>query len=98
MVKIEWTRISQEDLKEIYDFIAEDSISYAVITVNKIYQSVQSIKNNPFLARIVPELNEENIREVISGNYRIVFKIIDHKLIHILRIYHSARLMKRDAL
>jgi plasmid stabilization system protein ParE len=98
MVKIEWTRISQKDLKEIYDFIAEDSIRYAVITVNKIYQNVQSIKYNPFLARIVPEINDEKIREVISGNYRIVFKIIDQKLIHILRIYHSARLLKKDVL
>jgi len=98
MVKIVWTKISLEDLKEIYDFIADDSIRYAEITVNKIYQKVQSIKTNPYLARIVPELNEENIREIVSGNYRIIFKIIDIKLVHILRIYHSARLMKKDTL
>jgi toxin ParE1/3/4 len=98
MVKIVWTKISLQDIKEIYDYIAEDSIRYGVITINKIYQQVQLIKRNPYLARIVPELNEENIREIISGNYRIVFKIIDPKLVHILRIYHSARLMKRGAL
>lgn len=97
MVKIVWTKISLEDLKEIYDFIAHDSVRYAVITVNKIYQTTQIVKRNPYLARITPEINESNIREVISGNYRIVFKIVNNNLVHILRIYDSARHLKEDA-
>jgi toxin ParE1/3/4 len=98
MVEIFWTKISLEDLKEIYDFISLDSIRYATITVNKIYQKVQFIKENPYLARTVPEFNDKNIREIIYGNYRIVFKIIDVNLIHILRVYHTSRSLKRSTL
>ena len=73
MVKIVWTEVSIEDLKEIHDYIAQDSIRYATITINKIYQKAQIIIDNPILGRIVPEFNDKMIREVISGNYRILY-------------------------
>jgi plasmid stabilization system protein ParE len=37
MVRIVWTEVSIEDLKEIFDYIAKDSVRYATIIVNKIY-------------------------------------------------------------
>jgi len=58
MVRIVWTEVSISDLKEIHDYIADDSVRYATITVNKIYQRVQVLTANPFIGRIVPELNE----------------------------------------
>ena len=98
MVKIVWTEISRNDLKEIFDFIAEDSQRYASITVNKIYQRAQDIIDNPFVGRIVPEFNNKIIREIISGNYRIVYKIVTDFQVDILRVYHSARLLTNDKL
>jgi toxin ParE1/3/4 len=98
MVKLVWTELSTEDLKEIFDYIAIDSVRYASITVNKIYNRAQGIIDNPYIGRIVPEININVIREVISGNYRIVYKIINEFQVDILRIYHSARLLKTDKL
>lgn len=98
MVKIVWTEISRDDLKDIFDFIAEDSERYASITVNKIYHRAQEIIDNPFMGRIVPEFDNKIIREVISGNYRIVYKIVTDFQVDILRIYHSARLLNNDSL
>lgn len=96
MVKLVWTELSTEDLKEIFDYIAKDSVRYASITVNKIYNRAQDIIDNPYVGRIVPEINIKVIREVISGNYRIVYKIINEFQVDILRVYHSARLLKAD--
>jgi len=95
MVKIVWTDISIIDLKEIFDFIADDSLRYASLTTNKIYQRVQEIINNPYLGRIVPEFNDKLIRELIEGNYRIIYRIKSDIQIDILRVYHSARLLKK---
>jgi len=53
MVKIVWTELSTSDLKEIFDFIADDSIRYASITTNKIYNRVQPILDNPYIGRMV---------------------------------------------
>jgi len=66
MVKLVWTELSTQDLKEIFDYIAKDSIRYASITVNKIYNRAQDIIANPYIGRVVPEFNEKFIREVIS--------------------------------
>jgi toxin ParE1/3/4 len=95
MVKIVWTELSILDLSAIFDFIAENSDRYATITTNKIYQRVQVLTENPFSGRIVVEFNEKSIRELIEGNYRIIYRIKSPIQIDILRVYHSARLLKR---
>ena len=95
MVKIVWTELSILDLKVVFDYIAANSDRYATITVNKIYQRVQVIADNPFSGRIVPEFNETTIRELVEGNYRIIYRIKSDIQIDILRVYHSARLLKK---
>jgi toxin ParE1/3/4 len=96
MVKITWTAAAIEDLKEIFDFIAEDSIRYAIITTSKIYQTVEVLAYKPRLGRMVPEFNEKFIRELIANNYRIIYRIKSDTQVDILRVYHSARLLRRS--
>jgi addiction module RelE/StbE family toxin len=98
MVKLVWTEVSLEDLKNIFDYIAIDSKKYASITVEKIYNNAQVIISNPFIGSVVPEFNIKFLREIISGKYRIIYKIINDSRVDILRIYHSARLLKRSSL
>ena len=98
MVKLVWTELSRNDLEDIFDYIAEDSKRYASITVNKIYQRAQAVIDNPLIGRIVPEFNVNTIRELISGNYRIIYRIVSNKQVDILRVYHSARLLKKNKL
>jgi len=98
MVKIVWTESSVSDLKEIHSFIADDSIRYASITVNKIYQSAQPIIDKPYMGRIVPEFGIKSIRELIEGNYRIIYRIKNKNQVDILRIYHVSRRLRRKHL
>ncbi len=98
MVKIVWTQLSIDDLKDVFEYIELDSKRFAQITVNKIYFRAQDIIDNPYIGRIVPEFNIKSIREVISGNYRVVYKIVNEFQVDILRVFHSARLLKREKL
>jgi len=98
MVKIVWTEIATDDLQDIYDYIADDSERYASITVNKFYHRVQELIGNPYLGRKVPEFDSNLIQEIISGNYRIVYRIINKYQLDIVRVYHSARLLKKSSL
>lgn len=98
MVKIVWTELSISDLKEIFMYIADDSLRYASITVNKIYQRVQPLNDNPLIGRIVPEFANKTIRELIEGNYRIIYRIKSKSQIEILRIFHGARFLRRKNL
>lgn len=93
MVKIVWTDIAIEDLKTIHDYIVQDSKLYADRFINKLISRVDQLENFPISGRIVPEFGNENIRELIEGNYRIVYKIKPNH-IGIVRIHHAARQLK----
>jgi addiction module RelE/StbE family toxin len=94
MVKIKWSKNSQNDLKTIYQYISNDSILYATRLVDRIVLTVETLAHFPLSGRMVPERNDETIRELIEGNYRIFYKIQSTKQVAILRIHHSARNIK----
>ena len=93
MVKIEWTEFALEDLKEIHDYISLDSKIYADRYIDKIITRADQLLTHPKSGRVVPEFDIETIRELIEGNYRIVYKN-NQEIVSILRVHHSARLMK----
>ena len=97
MVQVKWTTLSVEDLKGIYDYISRDSAKFAKIETIKLKLRTNILKTHPFAGKEVPEINNEIIRELIEGNYRIIYKIIDAKTVHILTIHHASRdLTKRQ--
>ncbi len=94
MVKLIWTDQAIDDLGDIGDYIAENSEKYAKLTVQKLHKRVDVLKNFPQAGRIVPEKDEENVRELIEGNYRIIYQVASDNLIYILTVYHSSRNLK----
>jgi addiction module RelE/StbE family toxin len=98
MVKIVWTEKSLADLREIFDYIAIDSVRYASITVNKIYERIQPIASKPYPGRKVPELQMKDIRELIEGNYRIIYRLKSSHRVDVLRVFHRARYLKKKNL
>jgi plasmid stabilization system protein ParE len=50
------------------------------------------------MGRMVPEFSQKSIRELIEGNYRIIYRIKNKNQVDILRIYHVARLLRRKNL
>lgn len=91
MVRINWTRRAQEDLKSIADFISNDSTFYAQRQIDKILNRTQALKEFPQIGKIVREYGEESIRELVLGNYRIIYEIFSDSEIGIVTIHHSAR-------
>jgi toxin ParE1/3/4 len=98
MARLNWTDLSIEDLVSIAEFISKDSTKYAVIQIRRIRERAKILKEQPFLGRIVPETQNESIRELIHGNYRIIYRIISNDRIDILTVHHSARILKIELL
>ena len=63
--------------------------------VAKLKIRTQVLKAHIHIGRIVPEINKVNIRELIEGNYRIIYKVVSKKQIDILTIHHSSRDMNK---
>jgi len=98
MVKIIWTNRSLTDLEDIGEYISKDSHRYAKMTLEKLISNTNLIKRNQLIGRIVPELNKKDIREIISGNYRIIYQNINKELTYILTVHHSSRLFSNNPL
>ena len=96
MVKINWTVQAITDIENIADFIAKDSERYARIQVNRFFETVEILETNPKIGRLVPEFNHETIRELVLGNYRIVYHLVSENLIDILTVHHSKRLLPNN--
>ncbi|MBM9578659.1 type II toxin-antitoxin system RelE/ParE family toxin [Leptospira sp. 201903070] len=91
--EIVWSLRAKSDLQDIYDYITKDSEIYALNVINRIIDTIENIPSFPLMGRVVPEFNIENLRERISGNYRIVYRLNKFQNIEIVTIHHSARLL-----
>ena len=93
MVKIELAESAYEDLEAIEAYIAQDSPTIARNFINKIFGRVEVLYNHPESGRKVPEFNDDSIRQLLLGKYRIIYRLLKEEEIVILRIVHSSRLL-----
>ena len=90
--KLSWSHAARFDLKDIANFIAEDSASAAERFVSSLFQAVERLADFPESGRIVPEFNDPIIREVIRKPCRIVYRIDRRRrAVQIARVWHAAR-------
>jgi len=93
MAEVRWTKTALTDLEEIGDYIAKDSVRYAELTVSKLFESPNILEKNPIAGKVVPELNNESIRQLVRGSYRIIYHLVDENQIEILTVHRSSRLL-----
>ena len=98
MAQIIFTEQALSDIDDIATYIGYDSVFYAKLQVSKFFKKTEILEQFPLTGRIVPELNYKSVRELIEGNYRIIYKIVNKDLIHILTVYHSRKLLKKTTL
>ncbi len=96
MAEVVFTEQALSDINDIAEYIANDSIHYANLQVEKFFNKTEILTDFPLIGRIVPELNLKNVRELIEGNYRIIYKVVSKHTIHLLTVHHSRRLLKRS--
>ncbi|HEY1032833.1 MAG TPA: type II toxin-antitoxin system RelE/ParE family toxin [Flavipsychrobacter sp.] len=89
--RIVWSMLAFDDLQAIYEYIANDSAFYAARLVEGIEKRISTLPLQPYIGRAVPEKGADGIREVMYGNYRIMYSI--HKLptIYIYRIIRTSQ-------
>ena len=94
--KIRWTTESLNDLLSIYEFIAKDSSRYAQIQIENIQNAVSNLQTFPLMGHIVPEFPHLAYREILSGNYRIIYKHDESgNEIIIMFVAHGRQLLKK---
>jgi toxin ParE1/3/4 len=94
MAQVIWTEQAIEDLEAIAHYIERGSFKYAQITLQKIYLKANLLAEFPQMGIKVPEKEQDNIRQLFEGSYRIIYRISSPEIVHILLVFHSSRLLK----
>jgi addiction module RelE/StbE family toxin len=87
---ITWSPQSLRDLEAIRAYIAQDSPRYAELVVQRIVTVVERLEAFPESGRVVPELNNPEIREVIVRPYRVVYRCRPDA-VEIATVFRSSR-------
>jgi plasmid stabilization system protein ParE len=75
-VKVHWTDTALRHLSAIHGYIAQDSAVYARDVVDRLTSRSKQIAAFPRSGRVVPEYEADDVREVIEGAYRIIYRIL----------------------
>jgi len=85
---VKWSIPAKQDLKKVYDYIARDSKFYAAKVSQNIIEKSEKLNDFPEIGRIVPEIDNPNIRELFIYSYRLIYQI-SQNTIDILALIHG---------
>lgn len=88
--EVVWSPRAIDDVEAIATYIAEDSIAYAKSVAQKIVASTRKLASFPMSGRVVPEFDQENIREVFAYSYRIIYRV-EGETVTIAAVVHGRR-------
>jgi toxin ParE1/3/4 len=78
------SRFAEDDLYELLDYYKSINFEFSEKLLISIEDKIKKLKIFPEQGRIVPELEQQNIldyRELIEGNYRIIYAIQENTVI-----------------
>jgi addiction module RelE/StbE family toxin len=93
-MKVRWTEAALADLQAAEAYIARHSEQYARAMVERILERSELLVSHPRLGSVVPEYEEETLRELFVDPYRIVYRLLDEQ-VDIVAVVHGARRMPR---
>jgi len=83
---------SRKDLQDIVRYISLDDPSKALQFGRFLIHHTKSLAQFPDRGRVVPELGDERIREIIIRSYRVIYRVNNEReSIEVIRFWHAGR-------
>lgn len=97
--RVEIAQSAEEDLEEIWTYIAQDNPEAASRLVLNLEEKVQTLEQFPQRCPPIPEgeFLGRRYRHLILDRYRVIFRI-SQKTVFVLRIVHGSRLLDLSVL
>ena len=96
-MNVVWTQQAYVRLAEIHEYVAGKSPNAANRLLTRLIDCVLPLAEFPRMGRMVPELRSQDIRELIQGNYRIVYRVRSDS-VEVLTVFEGHRLLPHDDL
>jgi plasmid stabilization system protein ParE len=90
MADIRWTAEAERWLREIYNYIAQDSPASAERVVTEIYDKAQTLALFPRMGHMYNPQMDDEVRILLYGHYRIAYLVNPDDAIDILGVFHGA--------
>ena len=94
-MQIIWTHEALEQLAAIENYISKDSPERKAKFVDQLIEHAEALPDRPHMGRVVPEIANPDIRELIFKKYRIVYRL-NADCIEILTVFEGHRLLRID--
>jgi toxin ParE1/3/4 len=91
-MKIIWSPLAIDRASEIAEYITLDKPSAADKWITRLFSKVEQLASSPKIGRVVPEIGDEQFRELIYVNYRIIYRL-EKKQVSILTIRHGKQIL-----
>jgi len=96
MAEVIWAVRAYEHLIQIGEYIEKDSPIQARRVVQLVVKETRRLKDNIRIGHLIPEIREDNYRELKVFSYRIMYKILSNDQVAIVGIVHARRLFDRE--
>ncbi len=99
MAELIWSDHALTELENIFDYIALDSRLYAGYTIQNIFKTAEILEAFPESGRHLPEFPKFPHRELLLGNYRIIYRYdAEENAVKVVTVVHGSRLLKESYL
>ena len=89
-MRVVWARSAIVDLEAIAEFIRHDSPHYAAVTVSRLAKAARPLESFPRMGRRVPEAESDDVRELIVGSYRLMYRLQAEQIL-VVAVIHGRR-------
>ena len=89
-MRIIWAPIALDRAEEAARYIAGDRPAAAAKWIDELFDAVSDLKTFPHKGRMVPEVGRTEIREVLFGQYRVIYRLEENRLF-VLTVRHQRR-------
>ncbi len=91
--RVVWSTRAAQDLDAIAGYIGADSPAYAGIVLKKILGQTRILEQFARAGRMVPEFDDENIRELLVYEYRIIYRLEKDQVL-VAAVIHGKRILQ----
>ena len=92
MTTIVWTPQARRDVVAIEDYYLDVAPAYAELVGSALLSATRRLETFPHSGRIVPEVNDPAIREVVWREYRVIYHATDDgSRVDVLTVLHSSQ-------
>lgn len=95
MAVVRWTHEAELWLRDIFEFISQDSPDAAAEVVSGIFDRAQVLSAHPEIGHRFERMPDRNIRILLYGHYRIAYRVQASGDIDILGVFHGAMQIER---